>query len=606
MQRKQHKAAMSTEFPVTFASTWWELVLPKWLPEKFRSTHLGPFLLFVWIISLGLLLLSFLSTNQPSQFSLVITACAFLLLSAAAILGLPVAVAVHLGLVVSSLHLLHEAFHSGGVFSVAMAWLALLPLLPLFAIGVVHAAVWFVLSLLLYVGVWWATYQGWFPQHLKTDAAIHWYSGLSYVLNCLIMLSLPLLSERVFQNNLARTHAREQELLKLRADLLRSQNFKNSFISTLSHELRTPLNAILGFNDLLVGSLNNNPQALSLVKLSHQAGEHLLTVINDVLDFSQMQMGHLNINPEPFELRTSITSAFKLFEQKVDSMDIDYLLHVGDDVPLNIVTDRHRLTQILVNLLGNAIKFTHKGAVSLRVSRVGASLLFEVQDTGIGVAADRLAKIFERFEQADVQTASLYGGNGLGLSICYQLVQRLGGTIGVESQLGQGSRFWVRLPLQEAPMPTPSQATTDNQRHWQDMRLRFLIVDDHPVNRLLACNIVQSQWPHAYVCQASQGHEALACLQREDFDLVLMDMVMPEMDGIEATAHIRRDLPQPMQHVPVILLTANVNTQDHVRGQEAGINALMVKPFDRSKLCALIEEQLLTSATFLKRLAQER
>ena len=606
MQRKQHKAAMSTEFPVTFASTWWELVLPKWLPEKFRSTHLGPFLLFVWIISLGLLLLSFLSTNQPSQFSLVITACAFLLLSAAAILGLPVAVAVHLGLVVSSLHLLHEAFHSGGVFSVAMAWLALLPLLPLFAIGVIHAAVWFVLSLLLYVGVWWATYHGWFPQHLKTDAAIHWYSGLSYVLNCLIMLSLPLLSERVFQNNLARTHAREQELLKLRADLLRSQNFKNSFISTLSHELRTPLNAILGFNDLLVGSLNNNPQALSLVKLSHQAGEHLLTVINDVLDFSQMQMGHLNINPEPFELRTSITSAFKLFEQKVDSMDIDYLLHVADDVPLNIVTDRHRLTQILVNLLGNAIKFTHKGAVSLRVSRVGASLLFEVQDTGIGVAADRLAKIFERFEQADVQTASLYGGNGLGLSICYQLVQRLGGTIGVESQLGQGSRFWVRLPLQEAPMPTPSQATTDNQRHWQDMRLRFLIVDDHPVNRLLACNIVQSQWPHAYVCQASQGREALACLQGEDFDLVLMDMVMPEMDGIEATAHIRRDLPQPMQHVPVILLTANVNTQDHVRGQEAGINALMVKPFDRSKLCALIEEQLLTSATFLKRLAQER
>jgi len=327
--------------------------------------------------------------------------------------------------------------------------------------------------LLVYVGVWWATYQGWFPQHLDTNAAILWYSGLSYVMNCLIMLSLPLLSERVFQNNLARTHAREQELLKLRADLLRSQNFKNSFISTLSHELRTPLNAILGFNDLLVGSLQNNPQALSLVKLSHQAGEHLLTVINDVLDFSQMQMGHLNINPEPFELRTSVTSAFKLFEQKVDSMDIDYLLHVADDVPTTIVTDRHRLTQILVNLLGNAIKFTHKGSVSLRVSRVDASLLFEVQDTGIGVAADRLAKIFERFEQADVQTASLYGGNGLGLSICYQLVHRLGGTIGVDSQLGQGSRFWVRLPLQEAPVQTSLPTTAESQRHWQDMHLRF-------------------------------------------------------------------------------------------------------------------------------------
>jgi CheY-like chemotaxis protein len=205
-----------------------------------------------------------------------------------------------------------------------------------------------------------------------------------------------------------------------------------------------------------------------------------------------------------------------------------------------------------------------------------------------------------------VQTASLYGGNGLGLSICYQLVHRLGGTIGVNSQLGQGSRFWVRLPLQEAPVQTFLPATAESQRHWQDMHLRFLIVDDHPVNRLLACNIVQSQWPKAYVCQASQGHEALACLQREDFDLVLMDMVMPEMDGIEATAQIRQHMQSPMQHVPVILLTANVNAQDHLRGLRADINALMVKPFDRSKLCALIEEQLLSSATFLQRLAQER
>ena len=599
-------STMPTELPNTFASAWWELVLPQWFPAKFRTSHLGPFLLFVWVISFGLLLLSLLSTNHPSQLSLVITVCAFLLLSAAAVLGLPVAAAVHLGLVISSLHLLYEAFHSGGVFSVAMAWFAVLPLLPLFAIGVIHAVVWFVLSLLAYSGVWWATYQGWFPQHLETNAAIHWYSGLSYMLNCLIMLSLPLLSERVFQNNLARTHAHEQALLKLRADLLRSQNFKNSFISTLSHELRTPLNAILGFNDLLVDSLKNNPQALSLVKLSHQAGEHLLTVINDVLDFSQMQIGHLNINPEPFELRTSVTSAFKLFEQKVDSMDIDYRLNVAVDVPTTIVTDRHRLTQILVNLLGNAIKFTHKGSVSLCVSREASTLLFEVQDTGIGVAADRLDKIFERFEQADVQTASLYGGNGLGLSICYQLVQRLGGAIGVQSQLGQGSRFWVRLPLQEAPSNPGLKITSGNQKHWQDMHLRFLIVDDHPVNRLLACNIVQSHWPKAYVCQASQGLDALVCLQHEDFDLVLMDMVMPEMDGIEATAHIRHKLPMPMQQVPVILLTANVNAQDHVRGQEAGINALMVKPFDRAKLCALIEEQLLTSGQFLQRLADER
>jgi len=597
---------MPSEQAATFKTTWWEIVLPTWLPEKFRTTHLGPFLIIVWAISIGLFLLSFLSPNTASQTTLLLTACAFLVLSGAAIMGLPVGVAVHIGLVISSLHLLNEAFHSGGMFSVAMGWFALLPLLPLFAIGVVHAVAWFIVSLICYAGVWWASAEGWYPQHFTTSGAIQLYSGLSYLMNCLIMLGLPLLSERVFQNNLERTHAHEQELLKLRADLLRSQNFQNSFISTLSHELRTPLNAILGFNDLLVGSLNNNPQALSLVKLSHQAGEHLLTVINDVLDFSQMQMGRLNINPEPFELRTTVTSAFKLFEQKVDSMDIDYRLRVADDVPVTIITDRHRLTQILVNLLGNAIKFTHKGSVSLRVQREGASLLFEVQDSGIGVAADRIEKIFERFEQANVQTASLYGGNGLGLSICHQLVQRLSGTMGVQSQLGQGSLFWVRLPLLEAPAPMPALASAQTRGHWQDMRLRFLVVDDHPVNRLLACNIVQAQWPKAYLCQASQGQEALACLRREHFDLVLMDMVMPEMDGIEATAYIRQHMKPPMQQVPVILLTANVNAQDHLRGLHAGINALMVKPFDRSKLCALIEEQLLTSATFLQRLAQER
>lgn len=593
---------MSTEIPATFASAWWQLVLPKWLPEKFRTTHLGPFLIFVWFISISLLLLSFLSTNQPSQLSQVITACAFLLLSAGAVLGLPVAVALHLGLLVSSLHLLHEAFHSGGVFSVAMAWFAVLPLLPLFAIGVMHAAVWFVLSLLVYVGVWWATYQGWFPQHFDTDAAILWYSGLSYVLSCLIMLGLPLLSERVFQNNLARTHAREQELLKLQADLLRSQNFKNSFISTLSHELRTPLNAILGFNDLLVGSLQNNPQALSLVKLSHQAGEHLLTVINDVLDFSQMQMGHLNINPEPFELRTTVTSAFKLFEQKVDSMDIDYLLDVADDVPTTIVTDRHRLTQILVNLLGNAIKFTHQGAVVLQVKREAEHLRFTVSDTGIGIVPERLQKIFEPFEQASGATASVYGGNGLGLSISRQLAQLLGGDIGVESTPGQGSTFWLRLPLVESAVSVSAAQTESSMTRLQSFAVRFLVVDDSSVNRLLACQVVKSHWPNAVWVQAGNGQEALDALAKEPFDMVLMDMLMPVMDGIEATRRLRTLWEPPQRDVPVLALTANVNTADHQRCSDVGMNGLALKPFDRQTLCALIEEQLLLSPAFMLRL----
>jgi len=287
-------------------------------------------------------------------------------------------------------------------------------------------------------------------------------------------------------------------------------------------------------------------------------------------------------------------------------MNIDYQLILADHLPKTINTDRHRLMQVLVNLLGNAIKFTHQGLVSLSVSRIGSHLLFEVRDTGIGVAAERIDQIFERFEQATVQTSSLYGGNGLGLSICSELVKLLGGQIGVQSVLGQGSCFWFRLPLTEAVAPQLHLPTLSSGPHWLDVPVRFLIVDDHPLNRLLACQIVQSHWPKALLSQADNGEQALSMLQQNTFDMVLMDMVMPAMDGIEATQRIRQTLPAPQRHVPVVILTANANAQDHQRGQQAGINGLMVKPFDRIQLCELIEEQLLSSGLFLQRLSDLR
>ena len=319
-----------------------------------------------------------------------------------------------------------------------------------------------------------------------------------------------------------------------------------------------------------------------------------------------MQMGHLKIHPEPFELSTTVRNAFMLFEQRVDSMNIDYQLILADDLPKTINTDRHRLMQVLVNLLGNAIKFTHQGLVSLSVSRIGRQLLFEVRDSGIGVAPDRIDRIFERFEQATAQTSNLYGGNGLGLSICSELVKLLGGSIGVHSVLGQGSCFWVRLPLQEVSVLQTERPDLRSGSHWQDVPVRFLIVDDHPLNRLLACQIVQSHWPKAELSQAENGGQALEMLRQHSFDMILMDMVMPEMDGIEATVFIRQSMPAPQCHVPVVVLTANANAQDHLRGQQAGINGLMVKPFDRNKLCALIEEQLLSSSLFLQRLSELR
>ena len=577
-----------------------------WFPQHWLESRYFYFTTVGLGVGVSIMLLAPFGDSPANQLISLVTGLVFVLCSVGVLFGLSERLCIHLALTTGVFNLIFEAVTTGGLFSMTMAWVALLPLLPMLLLPILDACVWFVISNLIYLGMWWSMTHGWLPDEWITDAQSHWYNGANYVVSCIVVLALPLVSERNFKINMALRQAREQELLEKRADLWRAQTFKDSFISTLSHELRTPMNAILGFNDLLSVRLKNNPQALELVNLSRQSGEHLLTVINDVLDFSQMQLGQLKIHPEPFDLRTTVHSAFKLFEQRVESMDIDYQLQLAEDLPITIHSDRHRLMQILVNLLGNAIKFTHQGAVSLTVKRDGADLLFEVRDTGIGVAPDRIDKIFDRFEQATLHTASIYGGNGLGLSICHDLVNLLGGRIGANSVLGQGSCFWMRLPIQEATQISTASPELISAPMWRDVPVRFLIVDDHPVNRLLACHMVQSHWPKAVLFQADNGQQALGYLKQSPIDFVLMDMVMPEMDGVEATREIRQTMPSPQCDVPIVLLTANVNPQDHVRGQEAGINALMVKPFDRVKLCTLIEEELLGSGAFVQRLAHLR
>ena len=575
-------------------------MLQRWLPAAWLDNHLFVFSAVAFVLGVALILLAPFSGPAPALIIFnALTGVVFLVMSLGALMGWPLRLVIHTSLVFTALNLIYECATSGGVFATAMGWVAVLPMAPMFLLTLTEGLIWFGISNLICLGLWLAMLQNWIPDELVTNAQMHWYSGTSYMLSCLTVLTLPLVVDRDFKRNMRTNSSREQQLLTKRANLLRAQSFKDSFISTLSHELRTPMNAIMGFNDLLSMRLKNNPQALELVNMSRQSGEHLLTVINDLLDFSQMQIGQLKTNPEPFDLITTVRRAFRLFDQRVDSMNIDYQLQFADDLPKNVISDRHRLTQVLVNLLGNAIKFTHQGKVVLSVSRQGEELLFEVRDTGIGVAPDRIDKIFERFEQATDQTSKMYGGTGLGLSISLILVNLLGGRMGVESVLGEGSCFWFRVPLKEVAQPRNDADEVNLSDSWQEVPVRFLIVDDHPVNRLLACHIVQSHWPRAELHQAETGKQALAFLATEPCDLVLMDMVMPEMDGIEATTLIRQTLPAPRCDVPVVILTANVNLQDHQRCQEAGINGLMIKPFDRLKLCALLEEQLLSSGAFL-------
>jgi CheY-like chemotaxis protein len=257
--------------------------------------------------------------------------------------------------------------------------------------------------------------------------------------------------------------------------------------------------------------------------------------------------------------------------------------------------DRQRLVQVLNNLLDNAIKFTAVGQIVLRAQAVGGGVLFEVQDSGIGIAPDRQKQIFNGFEHADVQTNRQYGGTGLGLSICERLVSLQGGTIGVSSVQGQGSRFWFQIPLRSIAVKE-AQAAAEMARMLIDKPIQILLVDDNAVNLLVARMMLKKCFPKAEIAQANSGKEALEKMRDQVFDLTLMDMVMPEMDGMEVTQIVRRDFPAPTSDMPILALTASANPVDHDRCLASGMNDVLHKPLDEQQLISKISNALAAHA----------
>jgi CheY-like chemotaxis protein/anti-sigma regulatory factor (Ser/Thr protein kinase) len=355
------------------------------------------------------------------------------------------------------------------------------------------------------------------------------------------------------------------------------------------------MNAILGLNGILRSELAAKPEDAAVVDHIRRSTEQLLQVVNDILDFSQLQAGRLVLHEEEFALRETLDGVLTAHDDKAQAKNIQLSLEASAIHSMWVKGDRQRLVQVLNNLLDNAIKFTAEGKIVVRAQPLGGGVLFEVQDSGIGIAPDRQKQIFKGFEHADVQTNRQYGGTGLGLSICERLVTLQGGTIGVSSVQGHGSRFWFQLPLRSIAVKE-AKAAAEIARMLIDKPIRILLVDDNAVNLLVAGMMLKKCFPKAEIEQASSGSEALEKLREQSFDLTLMDMVMPEMDGMEVTQIVRRDFPKPTCNMPVLALTASANPVDHDRCLAAGMNDVLHKPLDQPQLISKISNVLAAQA----------
>jgi signal transduction histidine kinase/ActR/RegA family two-component response regulator len=567
-------------------------LIPK-LPKRFQEGKLPYLFVLVWLMISVMVLLSIV-TPYPNRIPVPLAfAGVLLLLLQLFIWGLPLTAAVSIGLTAGVLQVLYASWMSGGIFSPRMAWLAAVPLVPFYAISRRAGFIWLGLVLVAELAMAYLTWNGLLAANPMLGQHQIKSSLASYTVVMLVIMTVPFLYDSSFRKAYEASLQRNHDLEEKRQELLRTSALREHFIATVSHELRTPMNAILGFNAMLLERATDNPQALKILNHTRQSADHLLTVINDVLDYSQLQAGKIKVQFETFLLRDTITTAFELFGARVQSMHLQYKCEISDDVPLWVNTDRHRLMQVLVNLLGNAIKFTHQGHVTLRVAVQANGVKFSVQDSGIGIAQHQQDRIFQRFVQAEADTQSRYGGNGLGLSITQRLVELMGGTIGFESVWGEGSTFWFTLPLSSV---APAQSHNDTRQAPAHAEYsgpqKFLVVDDHPINRLLVRQILKNHWKTCEIVEADNGTKALAALRLQAFDVILMDMVMPEMDGIEATHALRQNFDSPTRDIPVLGLTANVNPQDLEAFTAAGVNAVVLKPFDAAKVCAQVEQML--------------
>jgi signal transduction histidine kinase len=384
-----------------------------------------------------------------------------------------------------------------------------------------------------------------------------------------------------------------EELVRARDQADAANIAKSQFLANMSHEIRTPLNGILGMTQVM--GMDDLPERQrNRLEVVQESGRTLLTVLNDILDISKIEAGRLEIDNHEFDLEEAVAAACSPFASLASQKDIGFRVEIAPDARGRWWGDGARLRQVVSNLASNAVKFTHQGEVGVTVTREGEGLRFAVQDSGIGIPAARLGDLFQKFSQVDASTTRRFGGTGLGLAICRQLAELMGGRLTVESREGEGSRFIADLPFEWRGPAAARASAQDGAAAPQlapEQPLRILAAEDNATNQLILRALLEPLGVDLTV--AGDGAAAVEAFGASRFDLILMDVQMPVMNGVEATGEIRRlEAERSLPPTPILALSANVMSHQVNQYLEAGMNGFVPKPIDAQALFAAIEATL--------------